>query len=116
MQHTSVDCCVFICISPIFKFARDHFSTRSNNNVVDGNKDELDEEPHKSHHDEANSGTKSHLSKFFTIRLVATLDKANAVLGEIPQWIEDVVQGIHCYDLQRERERVRRGRENSKMC
>jgi len=38
---------------------------------------------------------------------VATLDEANAVLGEIPQRIEDVVQGIHCYDLWSERERKR---------
>jgi len=46
------------------KEKRNYFSTRSNDDVVDGNKDELDEEPHKSHHDEANSSTKSHLSKF----------------------------------------------------
>lgn len=71
------------------------YLTRSNDDVVDWNKDKLNEKPNESHHNETNRGTNSNLGEFFAIGFVATLNEPNAVFGEFSEWIEDGINGVH---------------------
>jgi len=41
------------------------YLTRSNDDVVDWNKNKLNEKPNKSHHNKTNRGTNSNLGKFY---------------------------------------------------
>lgn len=69
------------------------FLSGANDDVVNRNKDELDEESDESHHYETDRCTESHLRELFTIGFVTTLDEADAVLGEVSQRIYHVVKG-----------------------
>ena len=91
--------------------------SRSDDDVVDGNEDQLDEKPNESHHNKPDGCTQRHLGEFYTktntdsvklnhrvsitgnrktrsdgtfaIRLVAPLDEASAVLSELSQRIHN---------------------------
>lgn len=80
--------------------------SRANDDVIDGDEDELDEETNKPHHHKSDRNTNSHFREFFLIGFVALLDEASAILGEASQGIDHGVQSIHLVSAaQRERER-----------
>ena len=51
--------------------------------VVDGDEDEFDEEASESHDDEPDRRLRRHLGDLLAVRLIAVLDEADAVLGEL---------------------------------
>ena len=48
--------------------------SRSNNDIVDGNKDKFDEESNKSHNHEPNSSTEGNFCKFYIIKQYSKVD------------------------------------------
>jgi len=61
---------------------------RANNDVVDGNVNQLDEKSNESHDEEADRGGQSNLLELFGIRLGASLDEAVGVHGELLGWLK----------------------------
>ena len=55
----------------------------SDNNVVDGNVDQLHEESNESHESKANSSSYSNLLELLPVRLGASLDESDGVLSEL---------------------------------
>lgn len=68
---------------------RDYTLTRSDNNVVNWNKNQLHKKPDESHHNKSDSRAERNLREFFAIWFVTSLDEANTVFRELSQWIED---------------------------
>ena len=67
----------------------------ADDDVVDGDEDELDEEPHEPHDDEPDRRPRRHLGELLAVGLVAALDEADAVLGELAEGVHHGVDGVH---------------------
>lgn len=82
------------CVFVLATYPQEHLR-RANDDVVDRDENQLHEEPDESHHDESDRRTDRDLRELFAIGLVAPLDEANAVLGEVSEGIDDRVNGFH---------------------
>lgn len=67
----------------------------SDDDVVDGDEDELDEEADEAHDDEPDGRPRRHLGELLAVGLVAAFDEADAVLGELAEGVHDGVDGVH---------------------
>ena len=71
----------------------------ADDDIVDWNMNKFNEEPYKSHHNHPHSRRESNPDKFFPIRLRTFFDKADGILHEFPQWINE--QSVDVGHIQR---------------
>lgn len=71
-------------------------SAAADDDVVDGDVDELDEEADEAHDGEADRGGKRDLLVLLTVRLSALLHEADRVLRETLRWVHHVRHVLHC--------------------
>ena len=72
----------------------------SDNDVVDGNVDELDEESNESHESKANGCSNGNLLELLPVWLGAPLDQPDRVLAELSQGLQllsDLIHGLFCF-------------------
>eukprot|EP00745_Piridium_sociabile_P040339 TRINITY_DN77220_c0_g1_i2.p1 TRINITY_DN77220_c0_g1~~TRINITY_DN77220_c0_g1_i2.p1 ORF type:complete len:105 (+),score=10.21 TRINITY_DN77220_c0_g1_i2:317-631(+) len=67
----------------------------SHNDVVDGDVDQLDEEPDEPHDGKPNRRRYGNLLELFSVWLGALFDQANGVLGELTGWVHELHHLIH---------------------
>eukprot|EP00163_Fabomonas_tropica_P022093 TRINITY_DN38521_c0_g1_i1.p1 TRINITY_DN38521_c0_g1~~TRINITY_DN38521_c0_g1_i1.p1 ORF type:complete len:113 (+),score=0.62 TRINITY_DN38521_c0_g1_i1:160-498(+) len=67
----------------------------ANNDVVDGNVNQLDKETNETHNEEPNSGGTSNLGEFLAVRLGATVNKTVRVLAKPNKGGDSFLCGLH---------------------
>jgi len=71
-------------------------SSRSDDDVVDGNVNEFDEEADESHDGEPYGRGHGDLRELLPVRLCASLDETHRVLGELTHRLQLHDEGVHC--------------------
>merc|ERR1719452_409270 len=71
------------------------------NDVVDGDVDELDEEPNEAHEAKPDGRGDGDLREFFPVRLGAPLHQSDGVLAELLQGLDLLRDLVHCALLRR---------------
>lgn len=69
------------------------------NDVVDRDVNQLDEKADKSHDGKANCRCHGDLLKLFAIRLRASLDKSDGVLGKLPAGLDERHYLVHGFGV-----------------
>ena len=67
----------------------------ADNNVVDWDVNQLDKESDESHDGEADSCSHCDLLELLSVRLRATFDQTNGILGKLPQGLDVLSNLIH---------------------
>jgi len=76
---------------------RDNAASRTNNNVVDGDVDQLDKETNEAHDGKANGSGHSNLLELFAVGFGAALNQPDGILGKLATRFNESSDLIHFF-------------------